>query len=74
MWLLHMEQMDGCRIMHGRNGREYRPPQLPNYSVDWYCAETKIIYLFFECFWQGHSCQPFRDVSTMSGDTLAKRY
>ena len=20
------EETDGCRIMHGRNGREYRPP------------------------------------------------
>jgi hypothetical protein len=22
MWLLHVEQADGCRIMHARNGRE----------------------------------------------------
>jgi len=22
MWLLHMEEMDGCKIMHARNGRE----------------------------------------------------
>jgi G:T-mismatch repair DNA endonuclease (very short patch repair protein) len=25
-------------------------------------------------FWHGHTSQPFRDVSTMSGDTLAERY
>jgi len=34
MWLLHMEQADGCRILHARNGREHRPPELPKYSVD----------------------------------------
>jgi hypothetical protein len=36
MWILHMEQTDGCTIMHARNGRG-----LPRYSVDGYCAETK---------------------------------
>jgi hypothetical protein len=39
MWLLHMEQTDGCRIMHARNAREFRPPELPKYSVDGYCPE-----------------------------------
>jgi hypothetical protein len=34
MWLLHMEQTDGVEIMHGRNGREYRLPKLPRFSVD----------------------------------------
>ena len=33
MWLLHMEEMDGCKIMHARNGRKYRLPELPRYSV-----------------------------------------
>ena len=70
IWLLHMEQTDGCRIMHARNGREYRPPELPNYSVDGYCPETKIIYKFLGCFYHGHTCQPFRDVKTMGGDTV----
>jgi len=58
MWLLHMEQTDGCRIMHARNGREYRPHELPNHSVDGYCPETKIIYEFLGCFYHGHTCQP----------------
>jgi hypothetical protein len=40
MWLLEKEQMDGCQIRHSRNGREYRPPELAQYSVDGYCAET----------------------------------
>jgi hypothetical protein len=74
MWLLHMEEMDGCHIMHARNGREYRPPELPHYSVDAYCPNTKIIYEFLGCFYHGHTCQPFRDVTTMNGDTLAERY
>ena len=34
MWLLHMEQMDGCRKMHARKVREYRPSDLAKYSVD----------------------------------------
>jgi len=74
MRLLHMEQTDGCRIMHARNRHEYRPPELPNYSVDGYCPETKIIYEFLGCFYHGHTCQSFRDVKTMGGDTLAERY
>ena len=36
MRLLHMEQMDGCRLMHARNWREYRPPELAKYNVDGY--------------------------------------
>jgi len=60
--------------MHARNGREYRQPELPNYSVDGYCPETKIIYEFLGCFYSGHTCQPFRDVKTIGGVTLAERY
>ena len=74
MWLVYMERTDGCAIMHGRNGREYRLPELPNYSVDGYCAESRTVYEFLGCFWHGHTCQPFRDISTMNGDTLADRY
>ena len=29
MWILHMEQTDGCTIMHARNGREFRLPECP---------------------------------------------
>lgn len=74
MWLLHMEKEDSCHIIHTRNGREFRPPEIPKYSVDGYCPETKIVYEFFGCFAHVHTCQPFRDVPTMSGDTLAERY
>ena len=41
MWILHMEQTDGCTITHAGNGREFKLPELPSYSVDGYCAETK---------------------------------
>jgi hypothetical protein len=41
MWLIYKEQTDNCKIMHGRNGREYRLPELPRLSVDGYCPETK---------------------------------
>jgi hypothetical protein len=40
-WLVYREQTDGCYIQHGRNRREYRLPELPNLSVDGFCAETK---------------------------------
>jgi hypothetical protein len=73
-WLVYGEQKDGCRIQHGRNGREYRCPELPNLSVGRFCAETKTVYEFNGSYWHGHSCQPFRDVPTLAGDTLAERY
>jgi G:T-mismatch repair DNA endonuclease (very short patch repair protein) len=74
MWLLHVEQTDDCRILHDRNGREYRLPELPFYSVDGYCVETRTVYEFVGCF--QHSCKfrPFRDIPTLAGDTLAQGY
>jgi len=50
MWLLHMEELDDCKIMHARNVREYRLPELPPFSVDGYCAETRTVYEFLDCF------------------------
>jgi G:T-mismatch repair DNA endonuclease (very short patch repair protein) len=74
MWLVYREQTNGCRIRHARNGREYRLPELPNFSVDGFGAETKTVYEFNGCYWHGYSCQPFCDTPTMAGDTLAERY
>jgi len=74
MCILHMEQTDGCTIMHARNGREFRLPKLHRYSVDGYCAETRKVYEFFGCFWHGCKCQPMRDHETLDEDTLAERY
>ena len=69
-----MEETDGVQIKHCRNGQVYRLPELPRFSVDSYCPETNTVYELFGCFWHGHTCQPFRDVATLSGDTLAERY
>jgi len=44
MLLLHMKQMDGVRIMHARNGREYKLTELPHFNVDGYCPETNRVY------------------------------
>jgi len=74
MWLLHMEETDGVKIMHCRNGREYRLPELPLFSADGYCPDTLTVYKFFGCFYHGHMCQPFRDVTTLRGDMLAEIY
>ena len=73
MWLLHTEEMDGCKIMPARKGREYRLPELPRFSVDGYCPETRTVYEFLGFFY-GCKCQPFRDHETMNEDTLAERY
>jgi hypothetical protein len=69
MWLLHMEQTDSCHIQHVRNGCE-----LLHYSVDGYCAETRTMYEFQGCYYHGCTCQPFRDVKMLGGDTLSERY
>jgi len=74
MWLLLMEETDGVKIKQGRNDSEYRQPELPRFSVGCYCPENCTIYEFFGCYHDGHTCQPFRDVITLNGDTLAKRY
>jgi hypothetical protein len=74
MWLLHMEQTDGCQIQHARNGREYRPPELPHYSVDGDCTKTQTVYEFLGYYYHGCTCQPFRDVKTVGGETLVERY
>ena len=75
MWLLHMERTDGCHIQHARNGREFRPPELPHYSVDGYCAEIRTIYEFLRCYYHGCKFQSFQDVKTLaSGERLAERY
>ena len=70
-----MERTVGCHIQHARNGREYRPSELLQYSVDGYCAETRTIYEFLGCYYHGCKCQLFLDVKTLaSGETLAERY
>ena len=74
MWLLYREQTDGCTIIHTRNGREYRPPELPRQSVDRFCAETRNFYEFFGCLSDGHNRLPFRKVTILGGDNLAVRY
>ena len=73
MWLVYREQLDGCRIMHGRNGGEYRFPALPRLSVDGFCEETNIVYEFCVCYW--YYILVFRSVTSLeAGDTLAERY
>jgi len=66
-----MQQIDGVKIMHGR---VVRVPEMSHFNVEVYCPETRILYEFFGCQFHGHTCQPFRDVITINGDTLAERY
>jgi len=72
MWLLRMEDSDGVKIMHCRNGREYSLPELPSFSVDGYCPVTRRVCEFFGCYYHVHTCQPFRAVPTLRGVTLAE--
>jgi len=46
MWLLRIDLGDGVKIMRGRNGREYKVPELPHFSVYFYCTETRAIMNF----------------------------
>ena len=70
-----MEEEDNCKILHARNGREVRLPELPQFSVDGYSAETRTVFEFMGCFFHGCvKCQPIRDLKTLGGDTLAERY
>ena len=47
MWLVYREKTDGRRrILHGSNGREYRLPELPHFSDDGFCPETRTVYEF----------------------------
>jgi G:T-mismatch repair DNA endonuclease (very short patch repair protein) len=69
-----MEQTHGCRIMHARNGREVRLPDLPQYSVDGYCPETRTVFEFYGCYYHGCPCKSFRDVKMQGWETLSPRY
>ena len=74
MELAYRERLDGYRIMLGRNGREYSLPALPCLSVNGFCKETNTVYEFCECYWHGHTCQPYCDVAAGAPDTVAQRY
>ena len=74
MWLLHTEQIDVVKIMHCRNRREYRLPDLSRFCGEGYCPEARAVYEFFGCFYYGHTCKPFRDSANLRGDTLALLY
>ena len=74
MWPLHMEMAGVVKIMHHRNVRDYKLPELPRFSVDVYCPKTRTIYDSFEYYFHGRTCQPFRDATAMRGGTLAERY
>ena len=69
MLLLHIEEVDDCKIMYATNGREYRLPELHRFSVDGYCAETRTVYEYLGYFFHGCKCRPFRDLKTLGEDT-----
>jgi len=69
-----MQQSDGLEIMDGRCGRGYRLTELPHFSVNGYCHDSRSNYGIFGRFYHEHTRLPFRDVSTLSGDTLEERY
>jgi len=74
-WLLLQERRIGKRILHGRNGKERRLPELPNISVDGLCEETRTVFEFNGCYFHGHTCVPFRDFPiACGGGTVAERY
>jgi len=74
MWLLHVEVTGRLQFVHCRQGHECRQPELPRLIADSYCPDTNTVYEFLGCFWHRQNCQSFRDVTSLSGDTLAERY
>jgi G:T-mismatch repair DNA endonuclease (very short patch repair protein) len=69
------EKREGTRILHGRKGKERRLPELSNIRVDGLCEETRIVYEFNGCYWQGHTCIPFPELLIKcGGGTLAEWY
>ena len=74
MWLVYREQTNGRIVMHARNGRECRTPELSRLNVDGFCAEIRTVYEFFDCLFHGHICLPFRDVTNLGVDILTERY
>jgi hypothetical protein len=74
-WLMLEEWKEGKRILHGRNGKECRLPEVPDIRVYGVCEETRNVYEFNGCNFHGHTCMPFRDTpAACGGDTLAQRY
>jgi len=69
-----VEQIDGVKVMHGRNDHEYKLPELPHFIVDGYSPETRTVYEYFGCHWHGHTWQHFRDLITLNGDMLAETF
>jgi len=66
MWILLLHEEGKFKILHARNGREYRLPESPEFSVDGYCAETRTVFEFMGCFFHGcKRCQLFRDLKTL---------
>ncbi|XP_022798387.1 uncharacterized protein LOC111336543 [Stylophora pistillata] len=59
-WLLWTERNLGTRIQHARNGGEYSIPYGSRvYSVDGYDAQTRTVYEFHGCLFQGcRECFP----------------
>jgi len=75
IWLFHIVKLVGeGKILPGRNGRDYRLPELSHINVDGFCPETRRGYEFISCYYHGHTCHLYRDVSTMSVETVAVRY
>jgi hypothetical protein len=73
--LSNEERKEGKRILHGRNGKERRLPELPNIHVDGFCEETRTVNEFNGGYHHGHTCMPFRDLPiACGGDTLNERY
>jgi hypothetical protein len=66
MWLVHTERTDGWAIQH-----EQRLPELPHLNVDGFCPDSRTVYEFMGCYYHRHNCQPFYEVTTAVGDTLA---
>jgi len=48
--------------------------EIPHFSVDGFCQETRTVYEFLGSYYHGHTCQTYRNDTTIIGETLAEMY
>ena len=74
IWLIYREQTDGCTILFAHNGREYRPPEIPQMIMEFFLRRNGNSVRVLCSFYHSYTCLPFGNVTSLRGKTLAERY
>jgi len=68
-WMAYIGQMTN-NITHSGNGREFHLPTVPKVKGDGYCAETREVFDYLECFWHGFQCMHNRHTSICNTEDI----